>query len=512
MIFKISSATLVNAQGKLIDIEIDISRGLPMMAITGQGNNVVKEAADRVKRAIINSGFEYPNQRITVNLSPAYIKKTGSHFDLGIALGIIFASKQIRPRNEIDMGATLVMGELSLDGKVKSLKGALPMIIEAVKDENIKVVLLPHQNCRECYLATKDSSVTLIPIDSLRDAVEYFKKGKEAYTEMFESFEHLIDIPDFSEIKGHREAKESMVIAASGGHNILMIGPPGSGKTMIAKRAQGILDSMDYREKLETSALYSYAGKLNENFPAITERPFRHVSSNIKESGLFGGGKSIMPGEISLANNGILFMDEFLEFPRSILELLREPLEEKEIRISRNGEMISFPAKVMLIAATNPCKCGYYGDSVNTCTCTKSEIDRYRSKLSGPILDRLDMSVEIPRVEYESLIGRGEMSSSEMRERVKRAVEVQRERFKNESYKRNSEIDDKEIDRFCKLGEEEKKFMKVTYEKFGISPRRYNKLLKLARTIADVEGDELIGVNHLSMALHYTRYLREREG
>lgn len=499
---KIYSEALYGIEGIPITIEVNISEGLPKFDVVGLPDQAVNEAKERVIAAINNSDRFFPPKRITINLAPADIKKSGSMYDLAFALGILSSSAQLFFSDF--MNNTIILGELALDGSVREVKGIFSMLLNA-KELGIKNAIIPFNNMEEANII---EGLNLYPVKTLKEAMDVSEGKKEAIISKgnFNFTSDNNEAVDFSEVKGQEYAKRAAMIAAAGGHNFIMIGSPGCGKTLIAKRIPTILPPLTFEEAIEVTKIYSSYGLLSKNMPIVKKRPFRiphHTSSHVS---LVGGGRNIKAGEITLAHNGVLFLDEFVEFQSSVLQTLREPMEEKTITISRANGSISFPANFTLVAAMNPCPCGYYGDEKHTCRCSEMARKKYIAKLSGPILDRIDISIEVRGIDYDKMISKadGETSSS-MRKIVTDARKIQEKRFRENGLKifSNSSMGIKDIEKFCILDSKAKNILNMAMQKFSMSARSYNKILKVSRTIADIENKEVIETSHITEALQY---------
>lgn len=500
MFSRINSMGIFGMNSYMVQVEADISQGLPRFDIVGLPDAAVSESKSRVHAAIKNIGFAFPVSRITINLAPADTKKEGSLYDLPILIALLRAGKQL----DCDTHSCAFIGEVSLDGFVRRVNGVLPMVIAAQKS-GIKTVFVPAGNAAESSVV---KGIDVIPVGKVEDLIKHLR-GEEAiepvrFDNFRDSYAPSEFAPDFRDVKGQAEVKRALEIAAAGGHNIIMVGPPGSGKSMLAKRLPSILPDMTFEESLETTKLYSVAGALPDDVSLITQRPFRSPHHTVSPAGLSGGGSIPRPGEISLAHNGVLFLDELPEFSRQTMEVLRQPMEDSKITISRVSASLSYPCSTMVVCAMNPCPCGYYGHPTRKCTCSPQAVQRYLSKLSGPLLDRLDIHIEVPPVEFSSLSGTAdEECSADIRKRVNAAREIQTERLRGSGISCNARMDAAQTKKFCRPTAEGLMLLEKVFEKLELSARAYDKILRIARTIADLDGSDSVNSDHISQAVQY---------
>lgn len=503
MVNKVTTATVIGLDSYIVDVETDVINSTPAIIIVGLPDMAINEARARIRSAVRNSGFTFPNKKVIINLAPADLKKEGTNFDLPITIGILVEEELLDTEKIKDYA---FVGELSLDGSLRSVLGVLPLVL-GLKKAGIKNIIVPKENAKEAGLV---EGINVYGASCLAEVVNHFVESPLPQTKIDVKtyLENSLDdefLYDFKDVKGQHKAKKALEIAAAGGHNMLMSGSPGSGKTLMAKCFASILPPLTISEAIELTKIYSISGLLSNDEPLMTKRPFRAVHHTASPNGIIGGGSNPKPGEITLAHRGVLFLDEMVEFPRNVLEVLRQPLEDSEIVISRAKHSIKYPAKFILLGAMNPCPCGFLGDKQKPCTCSEFQINRYLAKLSGPLLDRIDLQVEVPRLTTDELLNNSikEETSLEIRNRVIKARKIQLERYKDDGILTNSELTPKLVKKYCKIDKDGENLFKTAIVKYQLSGRRYDRVLKLARTIADLDGSENIKLQHLMQALQY---------
>lgn len=508
MYAKVLSAAVLGIDAYIVKVEVHLDSALPTYITVGLPDSAVRESRERVSAAIKNSGFIFPHKRITVNLAPAAVKKEGAAYDLPIAIGILCATGQVDIKR---IGKTVLLGELALDGSLRPVRGVLS-IAATLHNRKMNGILLPEANAGEAAIVENLGS---FPIKSLRQAVEFLNSEIEIPSAVVD-IEKLFNIAerysvDFSDVKGQDNAKRALEVAAAGGHNVLMIGPPGSGKTMLAKRLPTILPHLSQDEALETTKIYSVSGMLPIRQPLMAVRPFRSPHHTVSDAGMIGGGQIPRPGEVSLSHLGVLFLDELPEFRKNVLEVLRQPLEDGEVTITRSRMSLTYPANFILVAAMNPCPCGYYGHPTRECRCSATQVQKYLGHISGPLIDRIDIQIEVPAVEYRHLTGTSSGDSSEViRNRVVEARRIQTERYQHvRNVNVNADIGPKELTRYCKLSQDSQNLLKTAMESLGLSARGYDRILKVSRTIADLDKSLNIKPEHIAEAIQYRNLDRD---